>query len=75
MGNIVVVGLCHLRTFFGTYEQFISVLWNEFFVLTMFVSLYGTGPRVVYNTALIQQFTFAITFITISLKSDGDKGL
>ena len=25
------VGLCHLRTFFGTYERFISVLWNEFF--------------------------------------------
>ena len=31
MGKIVFVGLCHLRTFFGTYEQFISVLWNGFF--------------------------------------------
>ena len=29
-GNIVFVGFCHLRTFFGTYEQFISVLWNDF---------------------------------------------
>ena len=31
MGKIVFVGLCHLRTFVGTYEQFISVLWNDFF--------------------------------------------
>ena len=30
MGNKVVIGLCHLRTFVGTYEQFISVLWNDF---------------------------------------------
>ena len=44
MVKIVFVGLCDLLTFFGTYEQFISVLWNKFFVLTMFVSLYGTAP-------------------------------
>ena len=31
MGKIVLLGLCYLRTFFGTYEQFISVLWNIFF--------------------------------------------
>ena len=31
MVKIVSVGLCHLRTFVGTYEQFISVLWNNFF--------------------------------------------
>ena len=31
MGKIVFIGLCHLQTFFGTYEQFISVLWNDFF--------------------------------------------
>ena len=27
MGKIVFVGLCHLRTFFATYEQFISVVF------------------------------------------------
>ena len=31
MGKIVFVGLCHSQTFSGTYEQFISVLWNDFF--------------------------------------------
>ena len=31
MVNIVFVRLSDLRTFFGTYEQFISVLWNDFF--------------------------------------------
>ena len=31
MRKIVFIGLCHLRTIFGTYEQFISVLWNDFF--------------------------------------------
>ena len=30
MVNIVFVGLCHLRNYFGTYEQFIGVLWNDF---------------------------------------------
>ena len=34
MVNIVLLG-------FGTYEQFISVLWNNSFLLTMF---YGTAP-------------------------------
>ena len=28
----MLVGLCHLRTFFGTYEQFISVFWNDFLI-------------------------------------------
>ena len=35
MGKVVFVGLCHLRTFVGTYEQFISVLWNNFFYFTL----------------------------------------
>ena len=39
MVNIVFVGLCDLRTCFGTYENFISVLWNDFS---------GTGMCVVY---------------------------
>ena len=30
--KIVFVGFCDLLTFFGTYEQFISVLWNDFFI-------------------------------------------
>ena len=28
MGDIMFVGLWHLRTLFGTYEHFISVLWK-----------------------------------------------
>ena len=31
IGEIVFVGLYHFRTLFGTYEEFISVLWNNFF--------------------------------------------
>ena len=45
IGEIVFIGLCHLQTFVGTYEQFISVLWNNSFLLATFVSLYGTAPR------------------------------
>ena len=30
MGEIMSVGLWHLQTLFGTYEQFLSVLWNVF---------------------------------------------
>ena len=32
MGGLMVVGLCHLRTLFSTYEQFISVFWIIFFL-------------------------------------------
>ena len=28
MGELVIIGLCHLRTPFSTYEQFLSGLWN-----------------------------------------------
>ena len=31
MGEMVFIGLWHLRTLFGNYEQFISVLWNYFY--------------------------------------------
>ena len=31
MGEIVIVVICHLRTFFGTYEQFISCFFNVLF--------------------------------------------
>ena len=30
MGNLVVVGFCHLQTHFGTYEQFVTPLCNVF---------------------------------------------
>ena len=30
MVELVIVGKCHLRTVSGTYEQFISGLWNDF---------------------------------------------
>ena len=30
MVESVIVGKCHLRTYFGTYKQFISGLWNDF---------------------------------------------
>ena len=33
MGGLVVVGLRELRTLFGTFEQFISHLWNVFYKL------------------------------------------
>ena len=42
-GNIVFVGFCHLRTFFGTYEQFISVLWNNFFIDNVRKSLWNSA--------------------------------
>ena len=29
--KIVFIGLCHLRTFFVTYKQFIIVLWSDLF--------------------------------------------
>ena len=32
MGKKVFLGLCHLQTFFGTYEQFIRVLWSDVFI-------------------------------------------
>ena len=32
MVKIVFIGFCDLLTIFGTYEQFISVLWNDFFI-------------------------------------------
>ena len=32
IGELVFVGFCHLRNIFGTYKQFISVLWNDFFI-------------------------------------------
>ena len=33
MGGLVVVGLQELRTLFGTYEQFVTLLWNVFYKL------------------------------------------
>ena len=33
MGNLVVVGLGEIRTFFGAYEQFVGRLWNMFCTL------------------------------------------
>ena len=41
MGNLVVVGVCHLRTHFGTLEQFVTPLCNAFLKSIMFVALYG----------------------------------
>ena len=32
MVKIVFIGFCDLLTIFGTYKQFISVLWNDFFI-------------------------------------------
>ena len=47
MGKIVFVGVCHLRTSFDTYEQFISVFMERFLLLSMFISFYGTAPSYV----------------------------
>ena len=43
VGEIVFVRLWHIRTFFGTYEQFIRVLWNVFLIGNVRKS--ETGPR------------------------------
>ena len=45
MGEIVFVGLWHLLTSFDTYEWFISVLWNFFFI--------GNVRKSLWNSALI----------------------
>ena len=41
-GEIVFVEFCHLRKSFGTYEQ---CFMEQFFILAMFVNLYGIAPR------------------------------
>ena len=46
MGKIVFIGLCHLQIVLGTNEQFISVLWNEFFLLTIFCKSLWTSAGV-----------------------------
>ena len=45
IGEIVLVGLCHLRTAFGTYEQFISVLWNNFLIGNVRKSLWNSAQE------------------------------
>ena len=67
MVNIVFVGLCDLRTFFRTYEHFTSVLGEDFYLLRMFISLYGTAPS--YPT--ITTFsTVGFFFISINLREN-----
>ena len=41
MGDLVVIGLCHLRTLFGTYEQFVGHLWNVFKISNVRRSLWN----------------------------------
>ena len=64
MGCLVVAGLQELRTLFGTYEQFVTLLWNVFHKLLIFVDLYGTAPRWVPSFCF---FTVASLFITSRL--------
>ena len=45
MGEIVVIGLCHLQTLFSTYKQFISVFGTFFFI--------GNVRKSLWNSALI----------------------
>ena len=44
IGGPMVLELCHLRTHFRTYKQFISCFCNVF-LIGKFVILYGTAPR------------------------------
>ena len=58
MGEIVFVGLWHLRTFFGTYEQFISVLWNVFLWNSaqgwvLFMPMFHRITYVVYSNTIV----------------------
>ena len=43
MVNTVFVGLCDLQKFFYIYEQFISVLWNFFFIDNVRKSLWNSA--------------------------------
>ena len=57
MGKIVFVGLCHLRTSFGTYEQFIHV-----YLSTMFVSFkvgvgVGVGVKILFEMVPMQHLS------------------
>ena len=45
MWEIMFVGFRHLQTLFGTYEQFIAVLWNFLFIGNVRKTSYGTAPR------------------------------
>ena len=45
MGEIVVIGLCNLRTLFGTYQQFIRGFWNDL--------LNGSVRKSLWNGAMI----------------------
>ena len=46
MGDLVVIGFCHLRTLFGTYKQFASSLCHVFKICNVHKSLWkDPGPQ------------------------------
>ena len=67
MGKIVLVDLCHLQTFCCTYEQFISVLWNVFFI--------GNVRKSVWNSALEVQSYYVTACWTDQTSPTLDPGL
>ena len=84
IGEIVFVELCHLRTFLGTYEQFISVLWNNILYwqcLEVFmeqrpdyITIVGKYDKKIYRKIILNLFRRPMPSTAQVRRSEYDKG-